>query len=99
MKRDMVSQKGAQVRPAFNGLRFVLALAVNCVRIGNFDGISVSDLSSGNIESAWSHSRSWCIHTPLFLFVGGFLLANGTISEVPSRTEHIRLDLLRLLSL
>jgi hypothetical protein len=54
------------------GVRFALALAVMYVHIGRLD----------DIKSGWSHSRTWCFHTTLFFFIGGFVLSAGTTSPV-----------------
>ena len=59
------------------GVRFMLALGVMYVHIGRLD----------YLRDGWSHSRTWCIHTPLFFFIGGFVLSSGTKTVVTKRRD------------
>jgi acyl-CoA synthetase (AMP-forming)/AMP-acid ligase II len=72
-RRPMSHHDGA------SGVRFMLALGVMYVHIGRLD----------YLRDGWSNSRTWCIHTPLFFFIGGFVLSSGTKTMVTKRRDLI----------
>lgn len=76
--RDM---KPVSISDAAVGVRFILALAVMYVHIGEFSPNEYSESSN------WDHTRSWCFHTPIFFMVGGFFLAAGTHSPVTAKKD------------
>ncbi len=87
------------------GAQYVLAVAVMYVHIGNLDEWTTS--SSPNSETYtrvdgvndWSNTRTWCFHTPLFFFVGGFLLATGIRSPISGKESLKYFYKVRILSL
>ena len=84
------------------GVRFMLALAVMYVHIGEFDNRDRSDYLLENASQKqleWGNTRSWCFHTPLFFMVGGFFLAAGTHSPIVNRKALWSFYSLRLGSL
>ena len=50
-------------------------------------------------SSEWSNTRTWCFHTPLFFFVGGFLLASGTSASISDKNGLRNFYKVRILSL
>lgn len=102
LQQKAKKKEPVQTLPALDGLRFVLALAVNYVHIGNFDLERSADAWSSHAkgDSSWTTTRSWCVHTPLFFFLGGFMLAQGTMHQEVSGWERLkRFYSTRLLSL
>lgn len=103
-KREVVNEKITFHRAAI-GAQYVLAVAVMYVHIGNLGEWAVP--SSQNLETFtkvddagdWSNTRTWCLHTPLFFFVGGFLLATGVKAPISGRESLLNFYKIRILSL
>ncbi len=88
------------------GVQYILAVAVMYVHIGNLHDWVVPS-SRGHLETFtrivgandWSNTRTWCLHTPLFFFVGGFLLATGCQSPILDKASLMNFYKIRILSL
>ena len=94
-KKKLKDMKYVSISDGAIGVRFVLALAVMYVHIGEFspENYIQSDVA------AWGHNRSWCFHTPIFFMVGGFFLAAGTHSPVTANKDLWNFYSLRIASL
>lgn len=94
--KNLQDMKPVRFHDAVIGVRFILALWVFYVHVGEFDKY---DYQEGKQTSVWSFTRSWCFHTPLFFFVGGFLLAAGTHLPVTGAKDLMNFYALRIASL
>ncbi len=94
-RKYLKDMKHVSISDGAVGVRFILALAVMYVHIGEFSSGAYIE----NGESAWSHTRSWCFHTPIFFMVGGFFLAAGTHSPVTESKDLWNFYSLRIASL
>ena len=91
------------------GAQYVLAVAVMYVHIGNLNQWTVPSSqdsktyaepgSMDGIGSEWLNTRTWCFHTPLFFFIGGFLLATGIQSPISNKASLLNFYKIRILSL
>ncbi|VEU35442.1 unnamed protein product [Pseudo-nitzschia multistriata] len=112
--RDYLAKKMSPLHPAAVGVQFVLAVAVMYVHIGNLNVWAIDSPTEGSgtyyyqrlvdrtgvgAFSEWSNTRTWCFHTPLFFFVGGFLLATGTHSPILGKSALLGFYKVRILSL
>ena len=94
--------KAVSISEGAIGVRFILALAVMYVHVGEFNNWSRSDYLLENASQRqmdWGHTRSWCFHTPIFFMVGGFFLAAGTHSPVTHNKDLWSFYSLRIASL
>ena len=101
VQKENISEKPkVKLHEAVVGLRFVLALAVCWVHIGGSYRDDMSSMANPSSEVfSWDRSRGWCIHTPLFFMLGGFLLANGTGTELKGSNDFLKFYSMRILSL
>jgi hypothetical protein len=106
---DRVTNGNMQFHRAAVGAQFVLAVAVMYVHIGNLNLWTISSSRDSEtytkvghmdgLGSDWINTRTWCFHTPLFFFVGGFLIATGTKTPISNKESLLNFYKIRILSL
>ena len=109
LKEEPKCQRTEQKLPfqkAAFGVQYVLAVAVMYVHIGNLhDWVVPSSRQPPETftrtvgANDWSNTRTWCLHTPLFFFVGGFFLATGCQSPITTKASLMNFYKIRILSL
>ena len=99
LKEKNAKKPQVKIHEAVVGLRFVLALAVCWVHIGSSNAGTWNQVNYSYDSFSWTNSRGWCIHTPLFFMLGGFLLASGTGAELKGQKDFRKFYCMRILSL
>ena len=66
---DLLALKPVRIHKSVIGVRFVLACWVFFNHVGDF-------------SAGWNYARSFCLHPPVFFFLGGFLLSASTNAPV-----------------